>query len=252
MDMSLLIRQSSVLVWVTNFDLERVGHTRRGNPHSAPRTSYTRYCLLNIDPIRDAKVATEPFPYMMAAHTLDEKALSKISQDFPKVQHAGIFPLSEIDVHGAFAQLIEDVNDHELESVLEEKFGLQLSNKPLMVTVRGFCHKRDGRIHTDSKDKILTCLLYLNDSAWPADGGRLRLLRDGKNLDSTIVEVPPNGGNFVAFVRTDNSWHGHAPFEGARRYIMFNWLKSDAALAKNVGRHRLSAIFKRMGFYNGY
>ena len=121
-----------------------------------------------------------------------------------------------------------------------------------MITVRGQCQKKDGRIHTDSTDKILTCLLYLNDQNWANDGGRLRLLRDGKNLDNMIAEGPPNGGNLVVFKRTDKSWHGHAPFEGARRYIMFNWLKSDMALAKNLGRHKLSAVFKKIGINDGY
>ena len=121
-----------------------------------------------------------------------------------------------------------------------------------MITVRGHCQKKDGRIHTDSKDKLVTCLLYLNDPSWSPQGGRLRLLRNGKDLNSTIAEVPPEGGNFVAFKRTENSWHGHEPFEGQRRYIMFNWLQSDVALAKNLGRHRLSAVFKRMGLFDGY
>ena len=61
-----------------------------------------------------------------------------------------------------------------------------------------------------------------------------------------ITEIPPLGGQLVAFRRTDKSWHGHHPFEGQRRYVMFNWLRSEAALAKNVGRHKLSAAIKRL------
>ena len=75
----------------------------------------------------------------------------------------------------------------------------------------------------------------------------MRLLRQGDDLDSVIAEVPPDGGSFVAFRRTDNSWHGHAPFEGPRRYIMFNWLRSNAAMAVNTGRHTLSFVAKALG-----
>ncbi len=114
-----------------------------------------------------------------------------------------------------------------------------------MITVRGHCARRDGRIHTDSTDKIVTCLLYLNDS-WAEDGGRLRLLRNGHDIDDDITEMPPNGGTFVAFRRSDNSWHGHLPFEGPRRYVMFNWVRSEAVLMKNLGRHTLSARLKRL------
>jgi hypothetical protein len=70
-------------------------------------------------------------------------------------------------------------------------------------------------------------------------------LRKGDDNESTILEIPPNGGTFVAFKRSDNSWHGHLPFEGQRRYVMFNWVRSGAALIKNNARHTLSARLKR-------
>ena len=207
--------------------------------------------MLNFDVLFSSPVATDPFPHMAATNVVAEQALADISKDFPAIDKPGVFPLSDLRYGKAFERLIEEIRGEKLEALLESKFNIDLSGKPLMITVRGCCQRKDGRIHTDSKDKLLTCLLYLNDSAWNADGGRLRLLRNGKDLDSTIAEVPPNGGNFVAFKRTDNSWHGHAPFEGPRRYIMFNWVRSDVALAKNMGRHKLSAFAKRLGLYSG-
>lgn len=208
--------------------------------------------MLNLDTLSQATVASDPFPYMAASNVLSHETLNRISGDFPVIDKPGIFSLSDLSYGKAFAELIDEIRSSALEKIIEEKFNVDLSDKPLMITVRGRCQKKDGRIHTDSKDKIVTCLLYLNDPNWQADGGRLRLLRDGRDLNSTIVEVPPNGGNFVAFKRTDNSWHGHEPFEGPRRYVMFNWVRSDVALAKNLGRHKLSAVFKRMGIFDGY
>ena len=136
--------------------------------------------------------------------------------------------------------------------MMSEKFGVDLSDKPLMIHVRGQCQKRDGRIHTDSTDKVITCLLYLNAPSWEAEGGNLRLLRDGKNLENMIAEVSPVGGNFIAFQRTENSWHGHHPFVGPRRYVMFNWVRSNMALARNLGRHKFSAALKRLGLLGGH
>ena len=208
--------------------------------------------VLNLDVIAETPVAEFPFPFMTASNVVGGAALEQITRDFPAITAPGVFPLSGLKYGDAFARLIEQIKGSKLESLLSEKFKMDLAGKPLMITVRGQCHKRDGRIHTDSKDKILTCLLYLNEPNWKADGGRLRLLRDGRNLDNMIAEVPPQGGNFIAFKRTDLSWHGHAPFEGQRRSIMFNWLISDTALAKNVGRHKLSALFKKIGIHNGY
>lgn len=201
--------------------------------------------MLDLDAIRSAPVAGAPFPYFTASNVLDAAALEAVREDFPQIAHPGIFPLSELDYGPAFAALIEDIRGYGLEEILSEKFGVDLTDKPLMITVRGRCRLSDGQIHTDSTSKVVTCLLYLNEP-WAEDGGRLRLLRDPKDIESTIAEVPPDGGTFVAFRRTDNSWHGHKPFEGPRRYVMFNWVTSQAALDRELGRHRLSARFKRL------
>ena len=208
--------------------------------------------MLDLHALAKAEVAREPFPYLAVAHALDEVSLARISRDFPAIRQPGVFPLSDLEYGEAFAALIEEIKGPAFAALVADKFDIDLAGRPMMITVRGQCQARDGRIHTDSKDKLVTGLLYLNDADWRPQGGRLRLLRDGKDLESTITEIPPDGGNLVLFRRTENSWHGHEPFEGPRRYVMFNWLRSDAALAKNVGRHKISAAFKRLGVGDGY
>jgi len=136
--------------------------------------------------------------------------------------------------------------------LLGRKFGIELAGLPMMITVRGHAQGKDGRIHTDTKDKVVTGLLYLN-SRWEASGGRLRMLRDGRNLEDFAAEVSPSGGTLAAFKVASNSWHGHKPFVGQRRNVMFNWLRSEAALSRQVGRHKLSARVKTLipFFYRG-
>ena len=202
--------------------------------------------MLDLDAIRAGKVADEPFSYFMVPCVLDRAALTAIEHDFPAIASPGIFPLEALEYGAAFSDLVNDIRGADLEAIMEEKFDVELADKPLMVTVRGHCQRKDGRIHTDSTDKIVTCLLYLN-SDWQQDGGRLRLLRNGRDIEDYIAEVPPNGGTMVAFKRSDASWHGHLPFEGLRRYVMFNWVRSGAALSRNVTRHRISAKLKQLG-----
>ena len=203
--------------------------------------------MLNLQAIDGSAVATEPFSYFMTRSVLDGDALSAIGRDFPAIAGPGVFPLEELSYGDAFRNLINDIRSAELERIIERKLDVELSDKPLMVTVRGFCQRKDGRIHTDSTDKIVTCLLYLN-ADWQEGGGRLRLLRNGTDIEDMIAEVPPDGGTLVAFKRSDNSWHGHLPFEGPRRYVMFNWVRSGAALSRNITRHRISAKLKRLNF----
>jgi len=202
--------------------------------------------VLNLEAVAHAEAASEPFPYLSASNVLDADSLAAVQRDFPAIARPGLFPLASLRYGEAFARLIEDIRGPRLQSLLAAKFGVDLSGKPLMITVRGHCQRRDGQVHNDSRDKLVTGLLYLNDASWDAEGGRLRLLRSKARLDDVLAEIPPHGGTFVAFRRTENSWHGHAPFVGPRRYVMFNWLESEVALAKNVGRHRLSALFKTM------
>jgi SM-20-related protein len=112
-----------------------------------------------------------------------------------------------------------------------------------MITVRGRCSEKDGKIHTDSKTKIITVLLYMN-SSWENAGGRLRLLRSENDLEDMLFEVPPVEGTLLAFKRSDNSWHGHKPFTGERRVIQFNWVTSEEVVRREQGRHRFSATIK--------
>ncbi len=201
--------------------------------------------MLDLQAIRKAPVAEEPFRYFSAAGVLSGAALDASIRDFPAIDAPGVFPLEELSPGPAFKALIDEIHGAELEELIEEKLGVDLSDYPLMVTVRGHCHRRDGRIHTDSTDKVVTCLLYLN-APWQGCGGRLRLLRNGSDIEDYITEIAPDGGTLVAFERADNSWHGHLPFEGPRRYVMFNWVRSEAALTRNILRHRVSAGLKRL------
>ena len=208
--------------------------------------------MLDLERIAAVTPATEPFPYFVATDVLDPQSLRAIQADFPAISKPGLFTLDDVTRSGAFSDLVDEIQSQRVAMVIGKQFGLDLTELPQMVTVRGFCSGRDGRIHTDSRDKLVTCLLYLHDPDWDAQGGRLRLLRSGSDLNDVIAEVPPTGGTLIAFRRSNNSWHGHAPFEGLRRSIMFNWMQSAEVLSKNLTRHRISAFFKRFGLFDHY
>ena len=199
----------------------------------------------NFEAIAGSGITREPFEFFSTASVLSAVDLAAAQADFPQIDYPGIFPLSELSCGPAFTRLIEDIRGVRLEDIMAEKYGVDLSDKPLMITIRGQAQKKDGRIHADSCTKFVTCLLYLND-IWDESGGRLRLLRRPDDLSDYIVEIPPSGGTLVSFRRSDNSWHGHEPFEGERRYIMFNWMTSYAALEHDINRHRFSAKIKRL------
>ncbi len=125
-----------------------------------------------------------------------------------------------------------------------------MQDKPTLVTVRGQSGQRDGNIHTDSANKIITVLLYLN-SHWEEMGGCLRLLRSGSDINDVITEVPPVDGTLVAFRRSDRSFHGHKPFIGPRRVVQFNWMTGQGSRTVANLRHRLSAWMKNLNVWSG-
>lgn len=202
--------------------------------------------LLNLGAVNAAPLAAEPFNYILVDQFVQDAGRSAILESFPDMPDAGSFPLSELKIGPGLQALIQEMDGPEFRTAIEQKFGLDLAGYSTMFTLRGRCDARDGRIHTDSKKKIITILLYLNEE-WAEAGGRLRLLRSGADLNDALAEVPPNFGSLLAFKRSDNSWHGHETYVGPRKVLQMNWVLSDKVAAWEQWRHRLSAAVKRLG-----
>ena len=201
--------------------------------------------LLDLDALARATLHRDPFDHLVVRDFIGEADLGAVLRDFPRIDDAGLLPVAATAYGPAFARLIAEIESAALSRAFSEKFGLALSPRQMMTTVRGQCDERDGRIHADSRSKLVTALLYLNEP-WAAQGGRLRLLRGAEDIEDAVAEVPPDGGTLVAFRRTDRSFHGHTPYRGARRYVMFNWMADRAAARREILRHRLSAAMKRL------
>jgi len=200
---------------------------------------------LRLEALRATPLVREPFQHFMVPGFIGPEALAAINADYPKISSSGSFPVDQLSFGPAFQTLLDDLEGDEFRSAFEDKFGVDLAGRPSITTVRGCCDARDGRIHTDSASKIITVLMYMNET-WDHRGGRLRLLRSSDNLNDIIVEVPPVSGTLLAFKRSNNSWHGHEPFVGERRVIQFNWLTSQKNRHISMLRHHTSASFKRM------
>ncbi|MEQ8269126.1 MAG: 2OG-Fe(II) oxygenase [Parvibaculum sp.] len=201
--------------------------------------------LLDIDALRATPLKSDPYEYLVVPGFIRAAEFDNVVSDFPPIASTGSIPPSELDIKGKFAALLEEMEGPAFREAVEEKFGLDLSGKPTMITVRGNCAKNNGKIHTDTESKIITVLLYMNQE-WDKDGGRLRILRSATDLNDAAEEVSPNGGTLLIFKRSDNSWHGHEPFEGPRRAIQLNWVRDETVVAHEQRRHRVSAFLKRL------
>jgi len=200
---------------------------------------------LNVEAFRATPLEKEPFEHLIVPGFVGGRALAEINADYPHISATGSFPVDQVAFGPAFQRLLDDLESEEFRAAFEEKFGIALSDRPTVTTVRGRCGAGDGKIHTDSKSKIITVLIYMNET-WQHLGGRLRLLRSASDLNDIIVEVPPVAGTLLAFKRSDNSWHGHEPFVGERRVVQFNWLTSEGNRQIAMLRHQTSASLKRV------
>jgi SM-20-related protein len=200
---------------------------------------------LRLDALRATPLVKTPFEHLVVPGFVASAALTAINADYPKISSPGSFPVDQVSFGPAFRTLLDELEGDGFREAFEEKFGLELEGRPTVTTVRGRCGPADGKIHTDSKSKIITVLLYMNES-WEQSGGRLRLLRSANDLNDIILEVPPVSGTLLAFKRSNNSWHGHEPFTGERRVIQFNWLTSHGNRQIAMLRHHTSASFKRV------
>jgi len=192
-----------------------------------------------------APLTREPFPFVMVPRFVRPEAMGAINTDYPLVTHPGSFPLPTLEYGPAFARLMQAIQGPEFTHAVERKLGVDLAGRPTMVTARGVSAARDGQIHTDSRTKLITVLIYMNN-AWEAKTGRLRLLRSPDNLDDVIAEVPPDEGTLLAFKNEPNAWHGFHAFEGPRRVIQLNWVTDMGVVKREQFRHRVSAFFKRL------
>jgi hypothetical protein len=205
---------------------------------------------LDQEALRSTPLVREPFEHVIVSGFVRPEARTAINADFPRIDKPGSFPVAELRYGPAFAGLLQTLTGDEVRTAFEHKFGVALGGRPTMLTVRGRSGTRDGNIHTDSVNKIITVLIYLN-SQWTGNGGCLRLLRSSSDIEDVVTEVPPLDGTLVAFRRSDNSFHGHKPFIGPRRVIQLNWVTGRGVRFFETLRHRASAWLKKLGVTSG-
>ncbi len=212
-----------------------------------PRTALPRN-LLDVGRLarHDTVLAHAPFSFLVAREQLADDARAALREDFPHYAGAGFFPWDAADCGPAVNALVRELTSPAFADAIGSRLGMeQLGGHPTLVTICRSLNRRHGNIHTDSKSKIATALLYLNERWNPEDGGCLRLLSRVDDIDSVVVpEIPPLYGHLVVFKRSDHSFHGHVPFEGERRVIQVAWLASEADVRRKTQRGRFSRFVK--------
>jgi hypothetical protein len=201
--------------------------------------------VLKLDALAASILKTDPYPYFSVDQAIEPSRVDDVIKGFPVINDGGSYNIDDVDMSPAFKELIDSIDTPAFRRIICDKFDVEVMDLPMMITLRGHSRKKDGRIHTDSKTKVATILIYLNDS-WSAETGKLRVLRSADDMDDYVEEIAPGPGSLLAFKVTDNCWHGYPSFEGKRQSIQINFLTSEAAGNKHRFFHRLSARLKSL------
>lgn len=202
--------------------------------------------VLDFEKFERTPRITDPFEYIVVEDFIRREAQAAATRDFPAVPKGGLYTPEQTDIQGGFKAVVGEMTGDRFRDAVAHKFEIDLANYPSMYTIRGHTRTKDGQIHTDSKTKVITVLLYFNENPWTQTGGRLRLLRDGENVDNYAAEIAPSGGTLIVFKRSDRSWHGHPPYEGPRKTIQLNWVTGNDVVARELARHNLSGRMKAL------
>jgi SM-20-related protein len=197
-----------------------------------------------VSAVRDGTFSDKPYPHFLGRGIIPDDKRAALRDSFPDIHKTGFLTVEDVALAPPFDRFIKELESEAFTEVLSEKFGLNLHAYPRLTTIRKLSAAHEGRIHTDGPSKVMTVLVYLNETWSPGPEGRLRVLYSGTEFEPFACEVPPDFGMVFGFLRSDNSWHGHKPFVGERRVVQIAWIKDAAELARKKKRNAMSQFFK--------
>ncbi len=180
--------------------------------------------ILDLSALAAAPLAHDPCDHVVVPGFVRREWLADVNRDYPDIAEPGNCDPAGLRYGPAFETLLHELHSDELREAYAAKFGLDLDPFPLQMTVRRFSEASDGHIHNDSTGKIVTSLVYFNET-WEHEAGKLRLLRSPKDIDDYAAEVTPELGTMIAFRRSESSYHGFHPCEAERRSLQMYWVK---------------------------
>lgn len=207
--------------------------------------------IIDLERLASAKTFDAPYRHFFGEELLRAGSAEALQRDYPKLKNAGYLTLREIDPVGTFAEFLEELQGREVSAAVSERLQFDLVSRPKLVTVMRWSPLRAGRIHTDGKSKLATMLVYFNSEWTAGSAGAIRVLNGPNDMNDMAAEVAPLSGNFFGFLRSDNSWHGHLPYQGERKVVQITWLESEEAVDRKRRNNAFAQSLKSMWPFGG-
>jgi len=188
--------------------------------------------MINLNRIAEHRLETEPYQWAVVDGLFSPADAAALAATFPRdhfkrlADYAGEkdfeYEVRELvgmgarsvsrleELSEAWRTLASDFLSAGYRAAMSVLTGSDLSTAPLEVNV--FHYPPGGSLgaHPDLRDKIVTHVLYFNESWNDEDGGCLTILRSSDAAD-VVRAVSPVVGNSAVLVRSDDSWHAVSP-----------------------------------------
>ncbi len=188
--------------------------------------------MINLDRIRQRRLENEPYRWAIIDGMFSPPDAALLSATFPhdrfkrhsyyggdkdsEYEARALVGMGEQTIAGSdnlsdvWRALANDFLSPAYRAAMSSLAGIDLSLVPLEVNV--FHYPPGGLLgaHADLPDKIVTHVLYFNESWNDEDGGCLNILRSS-DMSDIVERISPVVGNSAVLMRSDNSWHAVSP-----------------------------------------
>ncbi len=204
------------------------------------------FAMLDGEAIAAAELHRDPYDFAFIENAMDPGLKEAVLADAPVIPSRGSYALRSLKTGPRFDDVVKDLLSDHFRHLVERKLDLDLTNCPPVIVMMGNTtgNYNEGFAHPDSKHKIATVLLGFSRE-WPYERGKLRILRSSEREDYAF-EFAPEFPHMLMFRVCDHSWHGFLPQKGKRMSLQLCYVDSEWYVRREIWRHSLSAIAKRM------
>ena len=188
--------------------------------------------MINLGKIRDNKLSRDPYEWAFISNLYSPRAEAELAATFPTdhfktmvgndgekdwtyesrclLGFGNSVPSHPWRLSRAWRELATDLASTEYREAMSKLTGIDLMSLWLEANVFHFGPGAWLGPHVDRKDKIVTQVLYFNDTWERKNGGCLAILRSS-DLADEAAEILPTVGNSCVLVRSASSWHAVKP-----------------------------------------
>jgi Rps23 Pro-64 3,4-dihydroxylase Tpa1-like proline 4-hydroxylase len=188
--------------------------------------------LIDLDRIRRSNLESAPYRWAAIDQLFNRADAERLARSFPsdhyklvsgyggekdyEYEARALIPMgagtisNPLELSEAWRSLAEDFLSPSYRKAVSELTGCDLSTALLEVNVFHYGPGASLGAHSDLPDKIVTHVLYFNESWDPKNGGCLSIL-SAKDPTAVVAEIPPIVRNSAVVVRSADSWHAVSP-----------------------------------------